>query len=65
MGNTKKGYTIVKNTNIEEEQTSIWEYVFYFGLLAILCILAFLIAKYVVRSDIDGEKIPIDTSERI
>ena len=64
MGNTKKGYTIVKNTNIEED-TSIWEYVFYFGLLAILCILAFLIAKYVVRSDIDGEKIPIDTSERI
>lgn len=37
----------------------------YFGILAILCILAFLIAKYIVRSDIEGEKTPIDTSERL
>ena len=65
MSNTKKGYTIVKNSNVEKEETSIWEYVFQFGILAILCVLAFLIAKYIVRSDIDGEKIPIDTSERI
>lgn len=37
----------------------------YFGILAILCILAFLIAKYIVRSDINGEDTPIDTSERL
>jgi len=36
-----------------------------FGILAIICILAFLVAKYIVRSSIDGEKPPIDTSERI
>lgn len=37
----------------------------YFGILAIICILSFLVAKYVVRSEIDGEKSPIDTSERL
>lgn len=37
----------------------------YFGILAIICVLAFLVAKYVVRNDIEGEESPIDTSERI
>lgn len=37
----------------------------YFGILAIICILSFLVAKYIVRSAIDGEKSPIDTSERL
>lgn len=37
----------------------------YFGILAIICILSFLIAKYIVRSNIDEEKIPVDTSERL
>lgn len=37
----------------------------YFGILAIICILSFLVAKYIVRSNIDGEKSPIDTSERL
>lgn len=37
----------------------------YFGILSIICILSFLVAKYIVRSDIDGENIPIDTSERL
>ena len=37
----------------------------YFGILAIICILAFLIAKYVIRNDIGGEESPIDTSERL
>jgi len=37
----------------------------YFGILAIICILAFLIAKYVVRSNIGWEETPIDTSERL
>ena len=37
----------------------------YFGILAIICILSFLVAKYIVRSNIDGENTPIDTSERL
>ena len=37
----------------------------YFGILAIICILSFLVAKYIVRSNIDGEDTPIDTSERL
>lgn len=37
----------------------------YFGILAIICILAFLVAKYIVRNNINGEQSPIDTSERI
>ena len=37
----------------------------YFGILAIICIVAFLIAKYIVRNNIDWEETPIDTSERI
>lgn len=37
----------------------------YFGILIIICISTFLIAKYVVRSNIEGEEIPIDTSERL
>ena len=37
----------------------------YFGILAIICILSFLVAKYIVRSNIEGEDTPIDTSERL
>jgi len=37
----------------------------YFGILALICILSFLVAKYIVRSSIEGEKPPIDTSERL
>ena len=37
----------------------------YISILLIICIIAFLIAKYAVRSDIDGEEIPIDTSTRM
>lgn len=68
MGSNKRKYTVVKNPDIEiinEDNTSVWKYIFQFGLLALLCILAFLVAKYIVRSDIDGEKVPIDTSERL
>lgn len=45
--------------------TNIGKTIAYFGILAIICILAFLIAKYVVRSRIDGEETPIDTSEKL
>ena len=42
-----------------------WRMVSYYGILAIICIMSFLVAKYIVRSRIDGEKSPIDTSERL
>lgn len=37
----------------------------YVALLMIFCICAFLVAKYLVRSNIDKEEIPIDTSTRM
>ena len=37
----------------------------YFCILALICVLSFLIAKYIVRSGIDNNQIPIDTSERL
>ena len=37
----------------------------YTALLLILCIFAFLVAKYIVRSRINNNEIPIDTSTRI
>ena len=37
----------------------------YFGVLAIFCILAFLVAKYLVRDEIDWKKPPVDVSEKI
>ena len=42
-----------------------WKSVIYFGMLALICVMSFLVAKYIVRSRIDNEKIPIDTSERL
>ena len=63
--NTDKKYKIANEVHIEEENESVGKMIFRFGLLAIICVLAFLVAKYIVRSNIDGEKSPIDTSERI
>ncbi len=70
--NTEKKYVVVKNLNIEielesesNEEISVWKYIFWFGLLSILCIVVFLTAKYVVRRNIEGEKPPVDTSERL
>ena len=37
----------------------------YISILMIICILAFLVAKYIVRNNIDNNEIPIDTSTRI
>lgn len=68
MNDGKKKYTIVKDPNVDLENNdsiSVWKYIFYFGLLAMLCVLSFLVAKYIVRSNIEGEEIPIDTSERL
>ena len=47
------------------ENVSVGKMIAYFGILAIICISSFLIAKYIVRSNIEGEESPIDTSERI
>lgn len=47
------------------ENVSVGRMIGYFGLLAIICIFSFLVAKYIVRSNIDGEETPIDTSERL
>ena len=47
------------------ENVGIGKMISYFGILAIICILTFLVAKYVVRSNIEGEETPIDTSERL
>lgn len=37
----------------------------YIAILMIICVMSFLIAKYIIRSNIQGEEIPIDTSTRI
>ena len=51
--------------NNMEEEVSVGKMIGYFGILAIICISSFLIAKYIVRSNIEGEGTPIDTSERL
>lgn len=47
------------------ENVSRTKMISYFSLLFIICILSFLIAKYILRSDINIEDIPVDTSKRI
>ena len=42
-----------------------WKMVSYMAILMIICVLTFLVAKYTIRSNIQGEEIPIDTSTRI
>ena len=55
------------NVDIYNNQSSNgwWKMVVQFGILALICVVSFLVAKYIVRSRIDGEKSPIDTSERL
>ena len=65
MNNAKEKYKVVTSSEILQENESIGKMIAYFGLLAIICIMAFLVAKYIVRDKIDGEKTPIDTSERL
>lgn len=47
------------------EGVSIGKMIGYIGILAIICISSFLIAKYILRSNIGWEETPIDTSERL
>ena len=58
-------YKVVSGERNIEDNQSIWKLIGYFGILAIICVISFLIAKYIVRNDIDGEELPIDTSERL
>ena len=37
----------------------------YYAILLTICVISFLVAKYIVRSDIRNDEIPIDTSTRL
>ena len=65
MNTDKEKYKVVTPSGVLQESESIGIMIARFGLLAIICIMAFLVAKYIVRDKIDGEKPPIDTSERL
>ena len=54
------GYLAIKRLNNDKIKT-----VLYVVLLAIICVITFLISKYIVRGSIYGEGIPIDTSVRL
>lgn len=51
--------------NDMEKNVGIGRQVSYYCLLAIICIITFLFAKYIVRNNINGEEVPIDTSDRL
>ena len=64
----KKKYKLVKNLEAEEEyeeKIDIPKLIVQYGILSIICILSFLVAKFIVTNNIEGEKPPIDTSERL
>lgn len=58
----KKRYKL-SDEDIIFKNKGVGKIVFKFSLLALLCVISFLVAKYIVNIGI-GEK-PIDTSERI
>ena len=37
----------------------------YIAILALICIVSFLTAKYIVRMNISNDEIPVDTSTRL
>jgi len=47
-----------------EEEISIWKMVAIFSLLVVICLVAFLIAKYIVRDSIGWDSPPVDVSDR-
>ena len=55
----------VDNNEEDSQQVGVGRLIGYFGILAIICIISFLIAKYILRKNIDWEETPIDTSERL
>ena len=50
---------------VNDIRNSKWKTVGYVGILMIICVCSFLLAKYIVRSTIAGSEPPIDTSTRI
>ena len=50
--------------NKNNDSVSIWKLISGISLLIVLCIMAFLVAKYIVRNNIGWEKPPVDVSER-
>jgi len=56
---TKKRYKLADDVNI----ISVGKIISYIGILGLICIISFLIAKYIVNIGVDER--PIDTSERI
>ena len=65
INNDKENIDVLVTESNVEENISVGRMIGYFGILAIICVSSFLVAKYIVRSKIDGEKTPIDTSERL
>ena len=65
MNTDNKKYKVVTPSGVLPDDESVGKMIVRFGLLAIICIMAFLVAKYIVRDKIDGEETPIDTSERL
>ena len=67
LSNEIIGDTVNDNdyNNMDSNNENRWKIVVHYGILALICVMSFLIAKYIVRSEIDGEKSPIDTSERL
>ena len=63
--NFKKYKVVSGERKKEEDNQSIWKLIGYFGILALICVISFLIAKYIVRNGIEEDDIPIDTSERL
>ena len=47
------------------DDMSVGKTIAYFGILALICVMSFLLAKYIVRNHIRWEETPIDTSERL
>ena len=65
MNKIEEKYKVVTPTDVLQDDESAGKMIVRFGLLAIVCIMTFLVAKYIVRDKIDGEEPPIDTSERL
>ena len=58
-------FVMVDSNEEDNQQVGVGRLIGYFGILAIICIISFLIAKYILRKNIDWEETPIDTSERL
>ena len=65
MDNEKVIRKSIEFDDTDSENIGIGTIIGYFGILAIICISSFLLAKYILRSNIGWEKTPVDTSERL